>query len=80
MVEKFKVKLIIHYPKNIVTNVYKRVIIKLDVDRYIIETHYKEKGLCKYFISIADFNEEQIEKIIDIYLKEYNLEKTIEYF
>ena len=79
MVEKFKEKLIIHYPRNIVTNVYKRVIIKLDDDRYITETYYREKGLGKYFMSKTVFNEEQIEKIINDYLEEFNLEKTIYY-
>ena len=79
MVEKFKEKLIIHYPRNIVTNVYKRVIIKLDDDRYITETYYREKDIGKCFMSKSVYNGEQIEKLIDNYLKEYNIEKTIYY-
>ena len=79
MVNKFKNKLIIQYPRNVVTNVYKRVIIKLDDDRYITETYYREKGLCEYFMSKTVFNEEQIENLINVYLEEYNLEKTLFY-
>ena len=79
MVNKFNDYLIIHYPKNRYTNIVKRKINKIYHDRYEVETYYKDKKIIKYFISDIIYNSEQIEKLIDNYLKEYNLEKTIFY-
>ena len=59
--------------------IYKRVINKLDNGKFLVSTYYKENGVNRLHISKLNFNKEQIEKLIDIYLKEYNLEKTIEY-
>ena len=41
--------------------------------------YYKGKKIIKYFKSDIIYNGEQIEKLIDNYLKEYNIEKTIYY-
>ena len=79
MVEKFNKELIIHYGKSIYSKNCKRVISKLDNDKYNVTTYYKENGINKTFVSKIEFNEEQIEELIQGYLKEYNLEKTIEY-
>ena len=45
----------------------------------MVTTYYKDKKINKYFKSDNVYSREQIEKLIDSYLKEYNLEKTIEY-
>ena len=79
MVEKFNKELIIYYKKNRFGKIYKRVINKLDNGKFLVSTYYKENGINRLHISKLNFNKEQIEKLIDIYLKEYNLEKTIEY-
>ena len=79
MVEKFNDYLIIHYPKNRYTNICKRKINKIYHNRYEVETYYKDKKIIKYFKSDIIYNGEQIEKLIDNYLKEFNLEKTIYY-
>lgn len=79
MVEKFDKELIIHYRKNRFTNIYKRVITKLPNGKFNVTTYYTEKKINKIFISKIEFTEEQIEELIDAYLKEFNIKKTIEY-
>ena len=79
MVEKFNNYLIIQYPKNKFTNIYKRLITKITDEKYMITTYYKDKKINKYFKSDIIYNVEQIEKLINNYLKEYNIEKTIYY-
>lgn len=80
MVEKFNKELIIHYGKNKFTTTHKRVISKLPNGKFNVTTYYKENGINKTFVSKIEFTEEQIEKLIDIYLlKEFNIKKTIEY-
>ena len=79
MVEKFNKELIIHYRKNRFTNNYKRVITKLDNGKYNVTTYYTQNGENKVFRSKIEFTEEQIEELIDAYLKEFNIKKTVEY-
>ena len=79
MVNKFSNYLIIHYPKTKLTNVYKRVINKIYHNRYTLETYYRVNKIDKCFKSTYIFNEEQIEILINVYLEEYNIEKTIFY-
>ena len=79
MVEKFNDYLIIHYPKNRYTNITKRKINKIWHDRYEVETYYKDKKIIKYFKSDIIYNSEQIEKLIDNYLKEFKIKKTLEF-
>ena len=79
MVEKFNNYLIIHYPKTKLTNVYKRVIIKIYHNRYRIETYYRVNKIDKCFTSKYFFNVKEIEMLINVYLEEFNLEKTIFY-
>ena len=79
MVNKFSDYLIIHYPKTKLTNVYKRVINKIYCDRYEVETFYRVNKIDKCFKSKFIFNKEEIELLINIYLEEYNLEKTLYY-
>ena len=79
MVEKFNNYLIIHYPKNKLTNVYKRVINKIYHNRYTLETYYRVNKIDKCFNSNYIFNEEQIENLINVYLEEYNIEKSLYY-
>ena len=79
MVEKFNNYLIIQYPKNKFTNIYKRLITKITDEKYMVTTYYKDKKINKYFKSDIIYNGEQIEKLINNYLKEYNIEKTIYY-
>ena len=79
MVNKFGDYLIIYYPKNKLTNVYKRVINKIYHNRYTLETYYRVNKIDKCFKSTYIFNEEQIEILINVYLEEYNIEKTIFY-
>ena len=52
---------------------------KIYHNRYEVETYYKDKKIIKCFKSDIIYNGEQIEKLIDNYLKEYNIEKTIYY-
>ena len=79
MVEKFNKELIIHYGKSIYSKNYKRVISKLDNDNYNVTTYYKENGINKTFVSKIEFNEEQIEELIQGYLQEFNCKKTLEF-
>ena len=79
MVEKFNKGLIIHYKKNINTNVYKRVITKLANGKYNVTTYYRENRINKTFVSKIEFNEDQIEELIGDYLKEFKIKKTLEY-
>lgn len=79
MIEKFNKELIIHYKKNINTNVYKRVITKLDNGKFNVSTYYKENRINKTFVSKIEFTEEQIEELIGEYLKEFKIKKTLEF-
>ena len=79
MVEKFNKELIIHYGKSIYSKNYKRVISKLDNDKYNVTSYYKENGINKTFVSKIEFNEEQIEELIQGYLQEFNCKKTLEF-
>ena len=79
MVGKFNKELIIHYGKSIYSKNYKRVISKLDNDKYNVTTYYKENGINKTFVSKIEFNEEQIEELIQGYLQEFNCKKTLEF-
>ena len=79
MLEKFNNYLIIQYPKNKFTNIYKRLITKITNEKYMVTTYYKDKKINKYFNSDIIYNGEQIEKLIDNYLKKYNIEKTVIY-
>ena len=79
MVEKFNKELILHYGKSIYSKNYKRVISKLDNDKYNVTTYYKENGINKTFVSKIEFNEEQIEELIQGYLQEFNCKKTLEF-
>ena len=79
MVEKFNKELIIHYGKSIYSKNYKRVISKLDNDKYNVTTYYKENGINKTFVSKIEFNKEQIEELIQGYLQEFNCKKTLEF-
>ena len=76
---KFNDYLIIHYPKNKLTTIYKRVINKIYHDKYTLETYYRVNKIDKCFKSEIIFNKEEIEIIINIFLEEYNIEKTIYY-
>ena len=55
MVEKFNKELIIHYGKSIYCKNYKRVISKLDNDKYNVTTYYKENGINKTFVLYTPF-------------------------
>ena len=79
MVEKFNKELIIHYGKSIYSKNYKRVISKLDNDKYNVTTYYKENEINKTIVSKIEFNEEQIEELIQGYLQEFNCKKTLEF-
>ena len=79
MVEKINKELVIHYKKNINTNVYKRVITKLANGKFNVTTYYRENRINKTFVSKIEFNEEQIEELIDEYLKEFKIKKTLEF-
>ena len=79
MVEKFNKELIIHYGKSIYSKNYKRVISKLNNDKYNVTTYYKENGINKTFVSKIEFNEKQIEELIEGYLQEFNCKKTLEF-
>ena len=75
----FNNQLIIHYEKNRFTDTYKRVINKTDNNKYNVITYYKEKGENKVYKSMLYFDEEVIEELIDIYIKEFKIKKRIEY-
>ena len=79
MVEKFNKELIIHYGKSIYSKNYKRVITKLTNGKFNVTTYYKENGINKTFVSKIEFNEKQIEELIDGYLQEFNCKKTLEF-
>ena len=79
MVEKFNKELIIHYGKSIYSKNYKRVITKLTNGKFNVTTYYKENGINKTFVSKLEFNEEQIEELIQGYLQEFNCKKTLEF-
>ena len=79
MVEKFNKELIIHYGKSIYSKNYKRVITKLTNGKFNVTTYYKENGINKTFVSKIEFNEEQIEELIQGYLQEFNCKKTLEF-
>lgn len=76
---KFNDYFIIHYHKSKFTNIYKRVIEKIYHDRYTVTTYYKVKKVIKCFKSDIIFSEEEVEKLINTYLKEFNVEKTVVY-
>ena len=77
MVNKFGEYLIIYYPENKFTTIYKRVINKIHHDGYTLETYYRVNKIDECFKSEIIFNKEEIDIIINIFLEEYNLEKTI---
>ena len=79
MIEKFNKELIIHYGKSIYSKNYKRVITKLANGNYNVTTFYKENGINKTFVSKIQFNEIQIEELIQAYLNEFNCKKTLEF-
>ena len=79
MVEKFNKELIIHYGKSIYSKNYKRVISKLTNGKFNVTTYYRENGINKTFVSKIEFNEEQIEELIQAYLQEFNCKKTLEF-
>ena len=79
MIEKFNDYLIIHYPKNRYTNIHKRIINKIYHNRYEVETYYRVNKIDKCFKSKFIFNKEEIDLLINVYLEEYNIEKTIFY-
>ena len=63
----------------LIKNNFHYIEISKDFNRYEVETYYKDKKIIEYFKSDIIYNGEQIEKLIDNYLKEYNIEKTIYY-
>ena len=79
MVEKFNRYLIIFYKKNKYSNIYKRVIIKIDNDKYRVDTYYIFRRNDKRFKSKYIFNTKQFEELINQYLHEFDCEKTIYY-
>ena len=79
MVEKFNKELIIYYGKSIYSKNYKRVITKLTNGKFNVTTYYKENGINKTFVSKIEFNEKQIEELIQGYLEEFNCKKTLEF-
>ena len=79
MVEKFNNYLIIQYPKNKFTNIYKRLITKITNEKYMVTTYYKDKKINKYFKSDYVYNREQIEELIQAYLDEFNFKKSVFY-
>ena len=74
MVEKFNNRLIIRYGKSKFTNIYKRVVYKIDDDRYELETYYRNGEKVKYYKSNSIFNSEQIEELITTFLNEFEFE------
>ena len=75
----FDNQMIIHYDKSIYTKTYKRVINKTDNNKYNVITYYISGNRNMVHKSMIYFNEEQIEKIIDYYINEFNIKKRIEY-
>ena len=65
--------------KSIYSKNYKRVITKLSNGKFNVTTYYKENGINKTFVSKIEFNEEQIEELIQGYLQEFNCKKTLEF-
>ena len=79
MVEIFNKELIIHYGKSIYSKNYKRVITKLTNGKFNVTTYYKENWINNTFVSKIEFNEKQIEELIEGYLQEFNCKKTLEF-
>ena len=79
MINNFSDYLIIHYRKNKLTNIYKRKINKIYHNRYEIETYYRVNKIDKCFKSEIIFSKEEIDLLINIYLEEFNIEKTLFY-
>lgn len=79
MVEKINNEMIIYYKDTNYNNIYKRVISKLDNEKFNITTYYVKNLIIKALSSKIEFTEEEIEVLIDVYLKEFNIKKTIEY-
>lgn len=79
MVEKINNEMIIYYNDTNYNNIYKRVISKLDNGNFNITTYYVKNLIIKALSSKIEFTEEEIEVLIDAYLKEFNIKKTIEY-
>ena len=79
MVDKFNDYLIIRYPKTKLTNIYSRVINKIYHNKYEVETYYRVNKIDKCFKSKFIFNKEEIDLLINIYLEEFNIEKTLYY-
>ena len=75
----FDKQLIIHYEKNRFTNVYKRVINKRENNKYSVVIYYYNNGKKLFVKSRIYFTEEQIEKLIDVYINEFNIKKRISY-
>ena len=75
----FDNQLIIYYDKNRFTDVYKRVIIKREDNRYTVISYYRENEINPIFKSRIYFSEQGIEKLIDEYINEFNIKKRIEY-
>ena len=59
--------------------IYKRVIKKLENDKFSVITYYKENGINRFYTSKLNFNKEQIEELIQAYLDEFNFEKSVFY-
>lgn len=79
MVEKINNEMIIYYKDTNYNNIYKRVISKLPNGNFNITTYYVKNLIIKALSSKIEFTEEEIEVLIDAYLKEFNIKKTIEY-
>ena len=79
MVEKFNRYLIIFYKKNKYSNIYKRVIIKIDDDKYRVDTYYIFRRSDKRFETKYIFNTKQFEELINQYLHEFDCEKSVFY-
>ena len=75
----FNNQLIIHYGRNRFTDVYKRVIIKREDNKYTVISYYRENEINSIFKSRIYYSEQGIEELIDIYINEFNIKKRIEY-
>ena len=79
MVEKFKKYLVISYKRSESSNVYKRVINKISNDKYRVDTYYIVGKNDERFELYYVFGKEQIENLIDVYLHEFDCEKSMFY-
>ena len=79
MTINFNDYLSIIYPKNKFTNIYKREIEKIYYNRYIVKTYYKKNKIIKCFEEETVYNEQQIKELIQTYLNEFGIEKSIYY-